>query len=74
MVKEKSEQVIARVTPATQEELRRIALEMERSVSWIVNNLIVKFIADHASNCKKQDDGPKKRTLLKIPPADKRGG
>ena len=49
----KSKQVMTRMTPATAEALERIAKEMDRSVSWLLNDLAVKFIATH--------DGPKKR-------------
>jgi hypothetical protein len=49
----KSKQVMTRMTPATAEALERIAKSMDRSVSWLLNDLAVKFIAVH--------NGPKKR-------------
>ena len=42
----KDEQVMTRMTSETLAELKRIALEMDRSVSWLLNDLAVKFIAD----------------------------
>jgi hypothetical protein len=49
----KSEQIMTRVTPATREALERISKELDRSVSWILNDLAVKFIESR--------QGPKKR-------------
>ena len=43
----KDAQVMVRTTEATHEELKRIATEMDRSVSWLLNDLAVKFIASH---------------------------
>ena len=42
----KDEQVMTRMTSDTYAELKRIALEMDRSVSWLLNDLAVKFIAE----------------------------
>lgn len=42
----KDEQVMTRMTSETYEELKRIALEMDRSVSWILNDLAVKFLVE----------------------------
>jgi hypothetical protein len=42
----KDEQVMTRMTSETYAELKRIALEMDRSVSWLLNDLAVKFIAE----------------------------
>ena len=42
----KDEQVMTRMTTETYQELQRISLEMDRSVSWILNDLAVKFIAE----------------------------
>jgi predicted transcriptional regulator len=50
----KSKQVMTRMTPATAEELERIAKEMDRSVSWLLNDLAVKFIAAQAAAAKKR--------------------
>jgi hypothetical protein len=41
----KDSQIMMRTTDATAEELARIAQEMDRSVSWLLNDLAVKFIA-----------------------------
>jgi predicted transcriptional regulator len=49
MESKKDKQIIGRVTSATQEALERIAKEMDRSVSWIINDLVLKFIAEHGS-------------------------
>jgi hypothetical protein len=49
----KSKQVMTRMTPATAEALERIGKEIDRSVSWILNDLAVKFIAER--------EQPKKR-------------
>ena len=43
----KDEQVMTRMTTETKDALEAIALEIDRSVSWILNNLAVKFIAQH---------------------------
>jgi predicted transcriptional regulator len=45
----KDEQVMTRMTTETKEELERIAVEMDRSVSWILNDLAVKFIAERGT-------------------------
>ena len=37
---------MVRATTETYAELQRIALEMDRSVSWILNDLATKFIAE----------------------------
>ena len=37
---------MTRMTTETAQELKRIALEMDRSVSWILNDLAVKFVAE----------------------------
>lgn len=49
----KDAQVMTRMLPTTAEALERIAKEMDRSVSWLLNDLAVKFIAEY--------DGQKKR-------------
>jgi hypothetical protein len=49
----KDRQVMARMTEETADALERIAQEMDRSVSWLLNDLAVKFIQAH--------DRPKKR-------------
>jgi len=36
---------MVRTTDATAEALQRIAIEEDRSVSWLLNDLAVKFIA-----------------------------
>ena len=41
----KSEQVMTRMKPETVEALKAIAAEMDRSVSWLLNDLATKFIA-----------------------------
>lgn len=43
----KDAQVMTRMTSDTYEDLQKIGLEMDRSVSWILNDLAVKFIADY---------------------------
>ena len=43
----KDAQVMTRMTSNTHEELQRIAMEMDRSVSWLLNDLAVKFVAEH---------------------------
>lgn len=43
----KDRQVMTRVTEETAAGLERIAAEMDRSVSWLLNDLAVKFIAAH---------------------------
>jgi hypothetical protein len=43
----KDAQVMTRMTGDTYEELQRIGVEMDRSVSWILNDLAVKFVAEH---------------------------
>lgn len=42
----KDRQIMVRTTDETAEVLTRIALEMDRSVSWVLNDLAVKFIAE----------------------------
>jgi len=49
----KDEQVMTRMTTETAEELKRIALEMDRSVSWLLNDLAVKFIAERKQSKRK---------------------
>lgn len=46
----KEAQVMARMLPETYEALQRIALELDRSVSWILNDLAVKFIAERSQH------------------------
>ncbi len=41
----KDEQVMTRMTSETRAALEAIALEMDRSVSWLLNDLAVKFIS-----------------------------
>jgi hypothetical protein len=41
----KDAQIMVRATEETHAELTRIAGEMDRSVSWLLNDLAVKFIA-----------------------------
>jgi len=41
----KDAQVMMRTTEETAEELTRIAQEMDRSVSWLLNDLATKFLA-----------------------------
>jgi hypothetical protein len=41
----KDAQIMMRTTEATAAELTRIAQEMDRSVSWLLNDLATKFIA-----------------------------
>ena len=41
----KDAQIMMRTTEQTAAELSRIAGEMDRSVSWLLNDLAVKFIA-----------------------------
>ena len=43
----KDAQVMTRMTEKTLDDLKRIGLEMDRSVSWLLNDLAVKFIAQH---------------------------
>src|SRR5258708_2358859 len=43
----KEAQVMMRTTEETAAELSRIAQEMDRSVSWLLNDLAVKFITSH---------------------------
>jgi hypothetical protein len=43
----KDAQVMTRMTPETYAALQRIGLEIDRSVSWILNDLAVKYVADH---------------------------
>jgi hypothetical protein len=46
----KDSQIMVRTTDATAEELTRIALEMDRSVSWLLNDLATKFIASRKAS------------------------
>lgn len=48
----KDYQIMVRTTNETAQELTRIALEMDRSVSWLLNDLAVKFIAARAAEAK----------------------
>jgi hypothetical protein len=41
----KDSQIMVRTTDATAEALQRIAIEEDRSVSWLLNDLAVKFVA-----------------------------
>jgi predicted transcriptional regulator len=41
----KDRQIMMRTTDATADALEQVAREMDRSVSWILNDLAVKFIA-----------------------------
>jgi hypothetical protein len=41
----KDAQIMVRTTDATHEALKAIAREMDRSVSWLLNDIAVKFIA-----------------------------
>ena len=41
----KDSQIMMRTTDETAAELTRIAMELDRSVSWVLNDLAVKFIA-----------------------------
>ena len=50
----KSKQVMTRMTPATAEALERIGKELDRSVSWILNDLAIKFIAEREQPKKKR--------------------
>jgi hypothetical protein len=43
----KDSQIMVRTTDKTAAELQRIAAEMDRSVSWLLNDLATKFIASH---------------------------
>jgi len=43
----KDEQVMTRMTSETKAALDSIAREMDRSVSWLLNDLAVKFVAQH---------------------------
>lgn len=45
----KDAQIMVRATPDTYTELQRIAAEMDRSVSWLLNDLAVKFIESYKS-------------------------
>lgn len=49
----KDSQIMMRTTDETAQELTRIALEMDRSVSWLLNDLAVKFIAGRAAEAGK---------------------
>jgi predicted transcriptional regulator len=54
----KDSQIMVRTTDATAAELQRIAAEMDRSVSWVLNDLAVRFIASRraAHPAKKTDE------------------
>jgi len=43
----KDSQVMVRMTDETAAALQRIAIAEDRSVSWLLNDLAVKFIASH---------------------------
>jgi len=43
----KDKQIMVRTTETTFDGLTAIAAEMDRSVSWLLNDLAVKFIAEH---------------------------
>ena len=43
----KDAQVMTRMTEDTYKAMQRIGLELDRSVSWLLNDLAVKFIAQH---------------------------
>lgn len=43
----KDEQVMTRMTTETYDALKAIGVEMDRSVSWILNDLAVRFIREH---------------------------
>ena len=43
----KDAQVMTRMTDETYASMQRIGLEMDRSVSWLLNDLAVKFIQQH---------------------------
>jgi len=45
----KEAQVMMRTTEETAAELTRIATEMDRSVSWLLNDIATKFIAGYKS-------------------------
>jgi hypothetical protein len=49
----KDKQVMTRMTKETYSALERISKELDRSVSWLLNDLAVKFVTAH--------EGPKKR-------------
>jgi hypothetical protein len=40
-------QLNAKVLPETKEAFERVAGEMERTVSWLINDLVKKFIVQH---------------------------
>ena len=40
----KDRQIMMRTTDATADELERIAVELDRSVSWLLNDIATKFI------------------------------
>jgi hypothetical protein len=52
----KDEQIMVRTTEDTATELRRIAVELDRSVSWLLNDLAVKFVAAHPPKKKTKED------------------
>jgi hypothetical protein len=45
----KDAQVMVRMTEQTHAALKRIAVELDRSVSWLLNDIATKFIASHKS-------------------------
>lgn len=49
----KDAQIMMRTTDDTAVELTRIAGEMDRSVSWVLNDLAVKFIASRKGRTSK---------------------
>lgn len=50
----KDAQVMTRMTPETYAKLQAIGVELDRSVSWILNDLAVKFIRDRESEGKRK--------------------
>jgi hypothetical protein len=54
----KDSQIMMRTTDATFAELTRIAAEMDRSVSWLLNDLATKFIASRKAQPAQSRSGP----------------
>jgi len=52
----KDSQIMVRTTDATAAELQRIAAEDDRSVSWLLNDLAVKFIASRRASSHRKPD------------------
>lgn len=46
----KDAQVMVRMTEQTHETLKRIATELDRSVSWLLNDITTKFIASRKAS------------------------